>query len=369
MRDTSIDPARPLSRRGFLAVSAGGAALTALAHAPAVADAHGTSERMRLLTMPRRVYKLRDNSKENAESWLFHLVVETALEDAPEPVAMDLGYLAGGQVLETAALGRPAVAALRVAELTRRTGVDGEALAQPLKWQIYRIRASRPLAAAVDEMRIAMRLRDATGQTIGAETAVAIGTYTPRTSLVFPFHGRGFISQAQANDGGHANRSGQFAIDALGVDETYAPVTSGEDVNTAYVGWGRELIAPAAGSVVRVRADRPDQPAPDRSDPAFYAPEFPNGGDMGNHVVIDHGNGEFSVIAHMMAGSVVVALGQAVAQGQPIGRLGNSGDTTGPHVHYQLQSGPDWPSADALPCAFTNVSQERLVRGTFFTAR
>jgi murein DD-endopeptidase MepM/ murein hydrolase activator NlpD len=88
----------------------------------------------------------------------------------------------------------------------------------------------------------------------------------------------------------------------------------------------------------------------------------------GNHVVIDHGNGEFSLIAHMMAGSVLVAQGEAVRQGQPIGRLGNSGDTYGPHVHYQLQSGPDWPSADALPCAFTNVSVTPLVRGSFFRA-
>jgi murein DD-endopeptidase MepM/ murein hydrolase activator NlpD len=139
-------------------------------------------------------------------------------------------------------------------------------------------------------------------------------------------------------------------------------------VNTAYVGWGRELVAPAAGTVIVARGDRPDQPVPNRSDPAFYAPEFPSGGDMGNHVVIDHGNGEFSVIAHMMAGSLLVAAGQAVRQGQPVGRLGNSGDTTGPHVHYQLQSAPDWRFADALPCRFTNVAADPLVRGTFFRA-
>ncbi|HEX2209835.1 MAG TPA: M23 family metallopeptidase [Longimicrobium sp.] len=363
----SSDP--PLSRRGFLAISAGATALAAWEGSPGLlAREPATSERVRLLTLPQRVYKLRDNSKENAESWLFHLVVETAPDDALEPIAMDLGYLASGQTLETAALGEAAVAALRVAELTRSTGITGETLAEPVKWQVYRIRASRPVAAVIDEMRIAMRLRDGSGGVIDAETTVAIGTYTPKTSLIFPFRGRGFISQAQANDGGHANRSGQFAIDALGVDATYAPVSSGEDVNSAYVGWGRELIAPAAGTVVRLRADRPDQPVPNRSDPAYYAPEFPNGGDMGNHVVIDHGNGEFSVIAHMMAGSVLVTPGQTVAQGQPIGRLGNSGDTNGPHVHYQLQSGPDWPSADALPCTFTNVSQEHLVRGTWFTA-
>ena len=152
------------------------------------------------------------------------------------------------------------------------------------------------------------------------------------------------------------------------MDDTYAPVSSLDDVNGAYTGWGRELVAPAAGTVVRVRGDRPDQPLPNRSDPAFYAPEFAGGGDTGNHVVIDHGNGEFSLVAHMMAGSVLVAHGETVQQGQPIGRLGNSGDTTGPHVHYQLQSGPDWTSADALPCSFINLSVDHLVRGSFFHA-
>jgi hypothetical protein len=295
-------------------------------------------------------------------------VLETAPDDALEPVAMDVELLAGGQVLETEARTQAAVAALYVTELARRTGIAGEALSQPVRWRLYRVRASRPVAAAIDQMRIALRLRDAAGREVRAACSVPIGTYTARTSLVFPFRGRGLIAQGQANDGGHANRSGQFAIDALGVDENYAPISSPEDVNHAYTGWGRELIAPAAGTVVRVRADRPDQPVANRSDPAFFAPEFPNGGDVGNHVVIDHGNGEFSMLAHLMAGSVLVVQGEAVRQGQPIGRLGNSGDTTGPHLHYQLQSGPEWTSADALPCTFTNVSVQRLVRGTFFRA-
>jgi hypothetical protein len=362
------DPDQRLSRRGFLAVSAGGAALAAVGAPLRLTAATGEQARVRLLNAPTRVYKLRDTGRENAESWLFHLVVETAPGDVLEPVGMDVEHRSRGEVLETTSLGPAAVAALRVASMARQVGITGECLAEPVQWALYRVRASRPVAAATDEVRITMRLRDAAGATLSAERSVPIGTYTARTSLIFPFRDRGYISQAQANDGGHANRSGQFAIDALGVDENYAPVSSPEDVNSAYVGFGREIIAPAAGTVVRVRGDRPDQPVTNRSDPAIWAPEFPNGGDMGNHVVIDHGGGEFSVIAHMMAGSVVVVPGEAVRQGQPIGRLGNSGDTNGPHVHYQLQAGPDWPSADALPCTFTNLTVPTLVRGTFFRA-
>lgn len=362
------DPHHPITRRGFLAASAAGAALAAVGSPMPATAQPAANERVRLLSSPQSVYKLRDNSRENTESWLFHLMVETAPGDELEPVAMERVHLSRGEALETDSLGRAAVAALRLTALTRSTGIDGESLAQPVHWQVYRVRASRPVAAAIDEVRITLRLRDAAATVVRAETRVPVSTYAQRTSLVFPFRGRGFVSNAQANDGGHPNRSGQFAIDVLGVDENYAPVSSPEDVNTAYTGWGRELVAPAAGVVVRARADRPDQPVTNRSDPAFFAPEFPNGGDMGNHVVIDHGNGEFSVIAHMMAGSVLVAPGERVEQGQPVGRLGNSGDTNGPHVHYQLQSGPNWVHADALPCTFSNVSVERLVRGAFFRA-
>jgi hypothetical protein len=368
MDDRYPDPDQRLSRRGFLAVSAGGAALAVCGSTPRLMAATGGAERVRLLNAPTRVYKLRDVGRENAESWLFHLVVETAPGDEVEPVEMDVEHRSRGEVLETTTLRQASIAALQVATMTRQVGITGEPLAEPVQWRFYRVRAPRPVAAATDEVRIAMRLRDAAGATVGAECTVPIGTFTARTSLIFPFRGRGFISQGQANDGGHANRSGQFAIDALGVDENYAPVSSPEDVPGAYAGFGRELVAPAAGTVVRVRADRPDQPDTSRSDPAFFAPEFPNGGDVGNHVVIDHGGGEFSMIAHMMAGSVLVALGATVRQGQPIGKLGNSGDTTGPHVHYQLQAGPDWPSADALPCTFTNVSVPNLIRGSFFRA-
>jgi murein DD-endopeptidase MepM/ murein hydrolase activator NlpD len=70
-----------------------------------------------------------------------------------------------------------------------------------------------------------------------------------------------------------------------------------------------------------------------------------------------------------MAGSMVVKKGDRVKQGDQLGKLGQSGDTNGPHCHYQLQSGPDWVYADGLPCKFTNVSRQFLDRGTYFTAK
>ena len=88
---------------------------------------------------------------------------------------------------------------------------------------------------------------------------------------------------------------------------------------------------------------------------------------MGNCVIIDHGNAEYSVLAHMQEGSVMVKAGERVAAGQVIGKLGNSGDAFGPHLHYQLQSGPQLFHDQGLPFRFQNVDVPH--RGTYFDAK
>jgi murein DD-endopeptidase MepM/ murein hydrolase activator NlpD len=58
---------------------------------------------------------------------------------------------------------------------------------------------------------------------------------------------------------------------------------------------------------------------------------------LGNHVVIDAGDGSYAVLAHLRRGSAVVRPGQRVNRGELVGRCGNSGNTSEPHVHFQLQ--------------------------------
>jgi murein DD-endopeptidase MepM/ murein hydrolase activator NlpD len=58
--------------------------------------------------------------------------------------------------------------------------------------------------------------------------------------------------------------------------------------------------------------------------------------------------------------------GERVAQGQRLGALGNSGDSFAPHVHHQLQDGPEWTAASGLPHRYSNIASQRLDRGEFF---
>lgn len=65
-----------------------------------------------------------------------------------------------------------------------------------------------------------------------------------------------------------------------------------------------------------------------------------NGGGYGNYVVINHGNGYSTLYAHMVTGSIVVQPGQVVRQGQKIGTMGNTGRSTGTHLHFEIK-GPN----------------------------
>lgn len=120
--------------------------------------------------------------------------------------------------------------------------------------------------------------------------------------------------------------------------------------NADHFSFGQPVIAPAGGKVVLVRADMPDQPPGQPLDAAQVADDPTRL--AGNLVVIGHGYGEFSFLAHLQAGSIAVAEGQMVKRGQPIGAVGNSGHSPGPHLHYHFQDGPSLFVNRGLPVQF-----------------
>ncbi|MGP4048721.1 M23 family metallopeptidase [Streptomyces sp. 2A115] len=90
------------------------------------------------------------------------------------------------------------------------------------------------------------------------------------------------------------------------------------------------------------------------------------GGIVGNHVVLDLGDGVYAMYAHLRRGSLAVRAGDRVRAGQEIARCGNSGNSTEPHVHFQLMDGPDVDSALGVPFRWRGIGVP--ANGETFTA-
>ncbi|MFF1699245.1 M23 family metallopeptidase [Streptomyces sp. NPDC058257] len=76
---------------------------------------------------------------------------------------------------------------------------------------------------------------------------------------------------------------------------------------------------------------------------------------VGNHIVLDLGGGTYAMYAHVQRGSLAVRAGDRVEAGQVMARCGNSGNSTEPHVHFQLMDGPDLGTARGVPFRWSGV--------------
>lgn len=168
--------------------------------------------------------------------------------------------------------------------------------------------------------------------------------YTTRTPLRLPFTGEWTVfwgGRTVAENYHAAHPDQRFAYDLLVTVDGARHRGEGR-TNEDYYCWGRPIVAPAAGTVVTARDGLPDN-VPGQMDPTVPP---------GNHVVIDHGQDEFSFLAHLREGSVRVAAGDRVAPGDTLGVCGNSGNSSEPHLHYHLQDTPDFGRGDGKPSFF-----------------
>jgi murein DD-endopeptidase MepM/ murein hydrolase activator NlpD len=143
----------------------------------------------------------------------------------------------------------------------------------------------------------------------------------------------------------------RYAYDFVVVDDRMRRWrTDGRTVED-YLCYGLPILAPADGEVVSVVDGVRDAPGVGTGWIDVFTPHFP-----GNVVVIKHADSEYSLMAHLVPGSIRVAVGDWVKQGQEIGRCGNSGFSSEPHLHFQVHDRADFFEAAGLPIAFDNVS-------------
>jgi hypothetical protein len=153
--------------------------------------------------------------------------------------------------------------------------------------------------------------------------------------------------------------SQRYAYDLLMTDETGRSFSGEGKVLKDYYCFGAPILSPAAGTVLRVQDGIRDYPGV-----GDYSIDWKTRDLRGNFVVIRHAEGEYSLSAHLQKGSITVKAGDEVNAGQVIGRCGNSGYSTEPHLHFQLQDSANFFIAKGLPirfaqfCRADNCSEE-----------
>lgn len=157
--------------------------------------------------------------------------------------------------------------------------------------------------------------------------------------------GRGAHRAAILPVAGRLSDAQRFAIDWVRVDAEGRLVAGDPARAESHLAYDQPVFAVAAGTVVAALDGLEDQVPGSLPDPATITIENVDG----NHVIIDIGGGFHAFFAHLKKGTVRVKAGERVAAGQEIGRLGNTGNSSAPHLHLHVMRGPSALADDGAP--------------------
>jgi murein DD-endopeptidase len=149
---------------------------------------------------------------------------------------------------------------------------------------------------------------------------------------------------------GKATIAQRFAIDWVRIDENGKTFHGDALDNRNYYAYGAEALAVADG-VVTETLDGVAQNVPGVNSRAVPITVENIGG---NHVVVDIGDGHYAFYAHLQPGSLKVKLGDRVRRGQVLGLVGNTGNSTEPHLHFHISNATSPLGAEGLPYALTS---------------
>lgn len=117
-----------------------------------------------------------------------------------------------------------------------------------------------------------------------------------------------------------------------------------------YYSYLKEVICPCDGFIINLK-DEYKNTKIDKNRKIICDIEDPRG----NYLTIKHEHGEYSTLCHFEAGTFQVQLGDIVRAGQVLGKVGNSGNSNGPHIHFQVQKGPGFDQDPGIKIDFKNA--------------
>lgn len=171
--------------------------------------------------------------------------------------------------------------------------------------------------------------------------------YVTKTHLILPFNHKLMVSNGGRNPetNNHNRPPDKGPQNQIYAYDFRTDNTGKETKLQDYPVFGIEVISPADGKITQVIDGSFD------CEPG----EFDRSVGVGNAVMIDHNNGEFSFLCHLKHSSICVKVGDKISQGERIGLCGNSGNTSQPHIHYHLQDAPLLHKSGPLPAQFAKI--------------
>jgi hypothetical protein len=180
--------------------------------------------------------------------------------------------------------------------------------------------------------------------------------YKNKSDYIFPFSGKwtvwnGGVEKRLSHSWGLVSQ--RYAYDFVVVGDEGEYFDGDGNKVESYLCYGKDIVSPASGIVVKISNKHND------SRVCGGNKVFCDAWDIrGNYIVIQHNDSEYSLTAHIKKDSFTVKVGDAVKQGEVVAKCGNSGNTSEPHIHFQLQNGKNFFTSAGLPVAFSNIAAE-----------
>lgn len=168
---------------------------------------------------------------------------------------------------------------------------------------------------------------------------------TRHTRAALPVNGRVWIAQ-------------RYAVDWEQLDAQGRIYNGPQEKLESYAIFGKPVLAVADARVVSVVDGLPEQT------PGKFPTSLPLEEADGNSVILDLGNQQYALYAHMQPGSIKVHTGDMVKTGQVIGLVGDTGNSIVPHLHFQVMAAPSSLGSNGLPYEITSFQITGKTPGT-----